>query len=541
MSNELKNLFPIRSEIPENATIGSLDCGRDIMINGKIKPWDGPCREILSPVLMRQSGRLDPVRIAYGAMLTRREAINALEAAVSAYDGGAGPWPRMTVGRRVDAGRSFLSLMKRLRDRITRIEMWEIAKSSSDAQAEFDRTVAYLEGTMEQALRDDRESLHVQNLGSVQAIVRRAPLGVTLCMGPFNVPLFETLCTALPAALMGNTVLIKLPRLGGLAIQALLPAFAECFPPGVINVIDGDGQRIIPPIMEAGKLAALAFIGSSQVANIIRKAHPFPNRLRKVLGLDAKNPAIILKDADLELTVGQCVAGALGFNGQRCTGLKQIWVHRDVERDFLDLFCAAVDRLPLGMPWENPVITPLAEPDKPAWLSKLVQDALQHGAKVVNQGGEYCGTFFRPAVLHPVNGSMDIAHVEQFGPVVPVSTFDQSAQFLDAIRESNFGQQVSLFGQDPGEMGDLIDRLATQYSRINVNSYCRRGPDVLPFTGRKDSAESVLSISESLSTFSAKTVVAVQEAGKDVVEKIVRDGRSAFLKGASIDSRKKTS
>ncbi len=79
--------------------------------------------------------------------------------------------------------------------------------------------------------------------------------------------------------------------------------------------------------MASGKVDVLAFIGSSQVADALKKQHPQPHRLRCVLGLEAKNPAIVLPDADLDLAVRECVLGALSFNGQRCTALKILFVH----------------------------------------------------------------------------------------------------------------------------------------------------------------------------------------------------------------------
>ena len=528
--DQLLALFPVKDRIPSRWELPSIQTGNHYLIDGKIKTWDGPCRQIVSPIRLRQKDQLAPIPLANGAMLTAREALHALDAAVRAYDHGTGPWPSMPVGERIACVIKFLSRMETQKEATVLLEMWEIAKTPKGCEDEFDRTLRYLDESIA-ALEKSTSDLLMDACSDGFATVRRAPLGVTLCMGPFNVPVFETLCTAIPAALMGNTVVIKLPRLGVLPILNLLPVFAECFPPGVINVIDGDGQRVVTPIMESGALAVLAFIGSHRVANIVRRAHPRPNHLRKVLGLDAKNPAILLPDADLDLAVEQCLRGALAFNGQRCTGLKHLWVHRDLQTTFLNKFCSAVDALEIGMPWQEPYITPLAEPEKPAWLAKLVDDATARSCRVVNSGGAHFASLFAPAVLSPVDETMEVAHVEQFGPVIPVSTFESIDQVLESVRQSNFGQQISLFGDDPKELGRLIDRFATQASRINLNSYCRRGPDHLPFTGRKDSAESVLSVTESLNTFSSELVIAAQNGRQELLEHIARDGHSRYLDG----------
>ncbi len=95
--------------------------------------------------------------------------------------------------------------------------------------------------------------------------------------------------------------------------------------------------------MQSGKIDVLALIGNSKSANALQSQHPKGNRLRMVLGLEAKNPAIVLPDADLDLTVDECIAGTLSFNGQRCTALKLVYVHESIVDEFNKRFAAKVD------------------------------------------------------------------------------------------------------------------------------------------------------------------------------------------------------
>jgi glyceraldehyde-3-phosphate dehydrogenase (NADP+) len=266
--------------------------------------------------------------------------------------------------------------------------------------------------------------------------------------------------------------------------------------------------------MEDGRVAALAFIGSSGVANILKKQHPAPNRLRCVLGLDAKNPAFVLPDADLDLAVRECVTGALSFNGQRCTALKLLFVHRSVAETFVARLADAVDALPIGLPWDAGVrITPLPEPGKVERLDAMVADAVARGARVANrQGGASRHTAYFPAVVYPVNRATALWSVEQFGPVVPVAVYDDLSELVDYVVQSNYGQQASVFGNDARVVGPLIDVLANQVCRVNLNAQCQRGPDVYPFTGRKDSAEGTLSVSDALRCFSIRSMVAAPDA-----------------------------
>ena len=153
--------------------------------------------------------------------------------------------------------------------------------------------------------------LRVEVTQGVIGQIRRGPLGVVLCMGPFNYPLNETFTTLIPALIMGNAVIFKPPRLGVLLHHPLLEAFRDAFPTGVVNTVYGDGAKVIGPLMQSGKIDVLAFIGSSRVADLLRQQHPRPHRLRCVLGLEAKNAGLILPDADLDLTVKECLTGNL--------------------------------------------------------------------------------------------------------------------------------------------------------------------------------------------------------------------------------------
>jgi glyceraldehyde-3-phosphate dehydrogenase (NADP+) len=347
-------------------------------------------------------------------------------------------------------------------------------------------------------------------------------------LSPYNYPLNETFTTLIPALIMGNTVIFKPPKLGVLLHRPLLEAFRDAFPPGVVNTVYGEGQRVIAPLLASGRINVLAFIGSSRVADLLKHQHPKPHRLRSILGLEAKNAGIILPDADIELAVRECVLGSLSYNGQRCTALKILFVHGSIIDDFLDQFCAAIAALSAGMPWEPGVqLTPLPEPGKIDYLRGLIDDALAHGARIVNGGGQSHASFMRPAILYPVAPAMRLYREEQFGPVVPVCRFDDIGEPMRYVAESEYGQQVSIFGTAPAALADLIDPLVNQVCRVNLNSQCQRGPDSLPFTGRKDSAEGTLSVSDALRAFSIRTLGAAKQ--NELNKAIVTERASAFL------------
>ncbi len=532
MNQNLGELFPEEQGIPPEMAFTGPENQTEYLIQGELRHWAGPVHDIVSPVCIRGSGPLQGRRIGSAPSMDAAAALDALDAAVHAYDRGKGKWPTISVSERIRYLLEFTKAMKAVRSEVVRFIMWEIAKNKDDAEKEFDRTVDYIYATLE-ALKDlDRASSRFIIEEGIIGQVRRSSLGVVLCMGPYNYPLNETFATLIPALVMGNTCVFKPPKLGVLLYRPLLKAF-QALPPGVINTVYGDGEVIIPPIMETGKIDVLAFIGSARVADSLKQKHPHPHRLRSVLGLGAKNPAIVLADADLDLTIKESVLGALSYNGQRCTALKIFFVHTSIADEFVRRFTEEVGKLSWGMPWTpGAKITPLPVPGKPDYLAGLVEDAKTHGAQVVNKdGGMLVGTFFSPAVLYPVKDTMRVYHEEQFGPVVPIVPFENLNEPIDYVYRSHYGQQLSIFGSDPNVIAVLIDPFVNQVSRVNLNSQCQRGPDTFPFTGRKGSAEGTLSVSDALRAFSIRTLFAAKEndLNKKIITEIAHDHGSNFV------------
>lgn len=504
----MKTSFSI---IPEAYKIKAPLHQNTYLVSGELKKWEGETSNIYSTISSTETYK--PTLLGSIPNQGKQEALEALESACLAYDKGQGLWPTMKVSDRIKCMETFVEMMKTKREEVVKLLMWEIGKNLTDSQKEFDRTVDYIYDTIEDYKKMDRDSAKFIKSDGIYAHIRRGPLGVVLCLGPYNYPLNETFCLLIPALIMGNTAIFKPAKHGVLLITPLLEAFQKSFPKGVVNIIFGRGRAVASPIMESGRVDVLALIGSSASANALQTIHPKKNRLRLVLGLEAKNPAIVLPDADLDLTIDECIAGTLSFNGQRCTALKVLYVHKDIIDEFNRRFSLRVDALKFGNPWEPGVkLTPLPEKDKPAYIQELIDDAKNLGAKIINEkGGQITENYIFPAVLYPVNKSMRVFKEEQFGPVIPILSFTNIAEPLDDMAESNYGQQVSVFGKDVKKLAPLIDTLVNLVCRVNLNSSCQRGPDVYPFTGRKDSAFSTLSVHDALRSFSIRTFVASKD------------------------------
>jgi len=533
------NIFPKENEIPEK--YNKIVNQTEYLIGGKIENWTGPVQEILSPVMINNNGNLTQKYLGSHPMMDANTSLKALDAAVTAYGNGRGEWPTMSVKGRLNHMYKFMENMKQAREEVVSSLVMEIGKSEPDSYKEFDRTVKYIDDTINAVKKMYSESSTFVKSENQLAQIRRAPLGINLSMGPYNYPLNETFTTLIPSVIMGNTVVFKAAKYGVLLHQPLLKAYQESFPAGVINTIYGEGPTVIGPIMESGMIDVFSFIGSEKTAAIIKKQHNSNKPLKSVLGLGAKNLGLVTDSADLAVALSEIYASVTNFNQQRCTSLKELMVQRAVADEFVSKIVAMIDSTNWGMPWKNGVIaTPI--PDfwdnniggykQMKFYQDLIDDALSKGAQVVNKtGNQNIGTFFSPTVLYGVNKSMRIYHEEQFGPIIPITVYDNINEPINYCVESKYGQQASIFSRNPEEIGYFIDHAINQEGRVHINNQGQRGPDDFPFGGTKLSAEQTLSVSDAPKVFSRRVIVSTKynDVNIDLVNKVLDNNLSQFL------------
>ena len=260
VNDKLAALFPKESDIPAEYNYGEPVHQKEYLVNGEIKIWSGNVQEIYSPVCVQGTNGPEKKLLGSTPLLTEKEAHEALNAAIEAYKNGTGVWPTMKVEERIHAMENFVRSMKSKRTEVVKTLMWEIGKTIKDSEKEFDRTVEYIIDTIEAYKKVDRTSSNFEFEQGIIGKIRRSPLGVVLCMGPYNYPLNETFTTLIPALIMGNTVIFKPAKIGVLLHRPLLESFRDSFPKGVINVVFGRGRETVGPLMSTGKIDVLAFL-----------------------------------------------------------------------------------------------------------------------------------------------------------------------------------------------------------------------------------------------------------------------------------------
>ncbi|BAO73679.1 NADP-dependent glyceraldehyde-3-phosphate dehydrogenase [Ureaplasma parvum serovar 3] len=345
---------------------------------------------------------------------------------------------------------------------------------------------------MQKPIIFDETVHHVKNK---VATYYRIPVGVVLAICPFNYPINLLISKLAPALVSGNSLVYKPSTQGsliGIRISELVHEVG--FPKGVVNCLTTEA-RITGDLLVTNKyVKAISFTGGPKVGNHIAE---ITSKISLVLELGGKDPALVLDDADFELAANEIVKGAYGFSGQRCTAIKRVFVSHKNHDLLVNLINKKVDALTVGLPQQNPIITPLINSNSLKYNLSLVEDAIKKGA-IVHQKIVYNekNNLLHPLVIDNVTKEMRVAWEEPFGPILPIITYNSIQEAIDLINQSQYGLQACIFTTNYASIEQLA--LQIESGTININKSSSRGPDILPFFGVKDSGFGVQGIVDAI-------------------------------------------
>jgi aldehyde dehydrogenase (NAD+) len=269
--------------------------------------------------------------------------------------------------------------------------------------------------------------------GRISIAIRR-PLGVVAGIAPFNFPLILAVKKVAFALAAGNTFVLKPSEETSLIGLKIAEIFDKAgLPPGVLNVVTGDGPTLGPPLYTDPRVKAVLFTGSTAVGRMIgvecaRHGKKFD------LEMGGKSPLLVLKDANLEYAVNTAAFGIFIHQGQICMAGSRVIVEEPVYEKFLEIFVAKAKSLKVGDPHDpHTVIGPLIRSSQCAFIAEHIAAAKAQGARVLC-GGTYEGNYFQPTVIADVTPDMAAFQVELFGPVVSVV---KAKDVSDAIKLAN--------------------------------------------------------------------------------------------------------
>lgn len=410
----------------------------------------------------------------------------AIASAASAFK----QWRKVPMARRAKLQHAAA---QRLRDRaeaFSRLLTLELGRPLTGSKVEIERSADLLDYFAEEGLRL-RGEIPMINEEHERVLVVKEPVGVVVAIAPFNYPI--TLLTfKLGAALMtGCTVVAKPASDTPLTTLLLAELFFQAgYPPGVFNALTGSGGELGRALVEHPTPRKIGFTGSSPAGKRIAATAAATNK-RLTLEMGGQSPAIVCKDANLDVAIPALVKHAFANSGQFCYRVNRIYAGREIYQQFVECFATAAAALKVGNGLDPSCdLGPMINEEIFSTSVDHVADALAKGARLVAggarlSGGDYDrGFFYPPTVLVDTRQTMKIMREETFGPVVGVMPFDTLPEAVEMANDSPFGLAGYIFSRDLGVALSVSEEL--EAGSVWVNDI-HRSYNMVPFGGYKES------------------------------------------------------
>jgi acyl-CoA reductase-like NAD-dependent aldehyde dehydrogenase len=315
------------------------------------------------------------------------------------------------------------------------------------------------------------------------------PIGVVGVIAPWNYPWSIPFGEVAIALMAGNGVVLKPASLTPLIGERIRLTFEKAgLPEGLVRTVHGGGK--IGDALVKSTAGKIFFTGSVEVGRKV--GVECAKRMKgSVLELGGKDPQIVCADADLANAVSGAVWGGFANQGQTCSGIERVYVHKDVARPFLEGLVRETERLTVGDPREwTTEIGPMVSEEQAEIVTELVDDAVESGATKLTGGPTKVegmkGHYIAPVVLTDVTHEMRIMNEEIFGPVLPVITVDSEEQAIELANDSQFGLGASVWTKDRAKGERMAHQIQSGMVWINDHSFSH-GACQCAWGGVKDS------------------------------------------------------
>jgi succinate-semialdehyde dehydrogenase/glutarate-semialdehyde dehydrogenase len=448
----------------------------EMLIGGEWRPAAGGNRfDVIDPA----SGEVI-TQIADGAAVDARAAVEAAEAAWPA-------WRALTAKRRSAALRRWHAVLTNHAGDLASLITWEMGKPLRESRGEVALGSEYVEWYAEEAKRAYGEVIPTHD-PNMRLVVIEQPIGVAAAITPWNFPFSTITRKVAPALAAGCTVVVKPAEdtpLTALALAEL--AVRADLPPGVLNVVTARDPSGIGGELTSNKaVRKISFTGSTEIGRLLMKQSS--DTVKKMsLELGGNAPFLVFEDADLDQAVAGAMISKYRNGGQTCICANRIFVHRKIADEFAARMAASASALKVGPGVdESTDIGPLINLEALAKVTRLVGDAVEHGAEAVVGGNTHSlgGTFYEPTVLTGATLDMPIAQEEIFGPVANLYSFSTEEEAIRLANSTDYGLAAYVYTTDLARTWRVGEALEFGMVGFNTGLFMT---ELAPFGGIKQS------------------------------------------------------
>ncbi|OZC48629.1 NAD-dependent succinate-semialdehyde dehydrogenase [Rhodococcus sp. RS1C4] len=409
------------------------------------------------------------------------------EAAMAAASEAQKLWAQTAPRERSIILRRAFELIVERTEELAAIITAEMGKPLADARGEVAYGAEFFRWFSEEAVRISGDHTLTGD-GKNRIIVTREPVGPCILVTPWNFPLAMGTRKIGPALAAGCTVVFKPAEQTPLTALALAAILVEAgVPDGVVNVVPTtDAASVVGSWMASGDARKISFTGSTEVGKILL-AQAAPTVMRTSMELGGNAPFVVAEGADVDRAVDGAMVAKMRNMGEACTAANRFFVHRSVAIEFAEKLGARMDALNVGPGDGDGVeVGPLIDEDGRAKVQRLVDDALERGARAVVGGApdDGPGYFYPPTVLDSVDPASDLMSTEIFGPVAAVVPYDTEDEVIALANDTEWGLVGYVFTQDIDRALRMGERL--EVGMVGLNTGLVSNP-AAPFGGVKQS------------------------------------------------------
>ncbi len=407
--------------------------------------------------------------LGYFPLSGEAEANAAIAAARAAFE----KWRLVPAPKRGEILFRVGELLKQHKEELARTMTQEMGKILKETRGDVQEGIdmAYYMGGEGRRLFGHTVPVELPNKSG---IAMRDPIGVVVCITPWNFPIAIPTWKMFPALVAGNTVVFKPASDTPMSALRLVEILNEAgLPEGVVNIVFGPGGTVGEALLHNPDVAVISFTGSTESGRHV--AMEAAKSLKRVsLEMGGKNAVIVMDDADLNLAVEGILWSAYGTTGQRCTACSRVIVHSAIRRQLVDMLVSRIERLHLGNGLDESVdVGPVINATQLAKIHGYTEIGKDEGAVLVTGGhhireGELArGNFYQPTLFTNVRPHMRIAQEEIFGPVLSMIEVQSLEEAIAVNNNTKYGLSSAIYTQDINRVQQAMRDITTGILYIN--------------------------------------------------------------------------